>query len=353
MPPLELVAELKGHADRVWQVSWHPKQLALVSCSGDKTARIWSPSNRQNTSEGNSISADWHCVHILEGAHERTIRSVAYSPSGKTIATASFDASTAIWEQTGDDGEFECTATLEGHENEVKSVAWSYNGTLLSTCSRDKSVWIWEVGQEGEDFECVSVLQEHLQDVKMVAWHPSEELLISASYDDTIRVWREDDDDWYCASVLSGHQSTVWSVDFDKDGRHIVSGSDDNTIKIWRRQKTATEEQPSVFRRQNHDALWQCVATINEQHSRCIYYVSWSKVHNRIVTASGDNNVKVFEINEDMSTGTLSTQLACVKENAHGVTDVNVAIWCSLPEYGNLLATGGDDGIVRIWRYNE
>ncbi|KAI8049056.1 WD40-repeat-containing domain protein [Syncephalis plumigaleata] len=352
MPSLELVTELKGHNDRVWQISWHPKRLALVSCSGDKTARVWSPLDTGHSEDSErQVPTQWHCAHVLEGVHERTIRSVAYSPSGKSIATASFDASTAIWEQPSSDEDFECVATLEGHENEVKSVAWSCNGTLLSTCSRDKSVWIWEVGQEGEDFECVSVLQEHSQDVKMVAWHPKEEMLISASYDDTIRVWREDDDDWYCASVLTGHQSTVWSVDFDKEGRYIVSGSDDNTLKIWERQ-SARDEQSSVFRHQSHDALWHCVDTVHEQHDRCIYYVSWSKVHNRIATAAADNHVRVFEVTPTTN-DELATQLYCTKENAHGVTDVNVAIWCPLEEYGYLLATGGDDGIIRLWRLKE
>ncbi|KAG4928428.1 hypothetical protein JHK85_054914 [Glycine max] len=48
---------------------------------------------------------------FLDETHTRTVRSCAWSPSGKLLATASFDAITAIWENVG--GDFECVSTLE------------------------------------------------------------------------------------------------------------------------------------------------------------------------------------------------------------------------------------------------
>lgn len=179
---LREIQQLQGHTDRVWSLAWNPATGAagipalLASCSGDKTVRIW----KQSSSTG-----IWDCTALLDETHTRTVRSCAWSPSGKLLATASFDATTAIWEHIGND--FECVSTLEGHENEVKSVTWNASGSLLATCSRDKSVWIWEV-QPGNEFECISVLQGHTQDVKMVQWHPFMDVLFSCSYDNTVKV---------------------------------------------------------------------------------------------------------------------------------------------------------------------
>jgi len=130
------IADLAGHEDRAWHVAWNTKKPLLASCSADKTVRLYSYTNN-----------DFRHITTIPTGHSKTVRALAWAPSGETIATASFDANIGVWEQEiedGGEGQWECVCTLEGHETECKSVAYSYHGNYLASCSRDKTVWIWQ-----------------------------------------------------------------------------------------------------------------------------------------------------------------------------------------------------------------
>ncbi|KAL0344786.1 UNVERIFIED_CONTAM: protein CIA1 [Sesamum radiatum] len=338
---LRELQRLEGHADRVWGLAWKPATGAdgvpavLASCSGDKTVRVW---------EQSPLTGSFQCKAVLEETHNRTVRSCAWSPSGKLLATASFDATTAIWEDVG--GDFACISTLEGHENEVKSVSWNASGSLLATCGRDKSVWIWEVLPHNE-FDCVSVLQGHTQDVKMVQWHPTMDILFSCSYDNTIKIWAEDgdNDDWHCVQTLnesnSGHTSTVWALSFNATGDKMVSCSDDLTIKIW---------GSDIMRMQSGDgnAPWKHLSTLSGYHDRTIFSVHWSR-DGIIASGAADDAIRLFVESEDHLVDGPSYKLLLKKEKAHDM-DVNAVQWSSMEENGHL-ASASDDGTVKIWEF--
>ncbi|GIL68619.1 hypothetical protein Vafri_21871 [Volvox africanus] len=321
---LELVASLPGHQDKVWSVAWSPRGDLLASCSGDKTVRIWTrrfgatgppaaitgsddvnliPSAGSATASG---AQQWYCCAILDQCHSRTIRNIAWSPNGRALATASFDATVAIWELSG--GVWEQVAELEGHENEVKCVAWNPDGRLIATCGRDRSVWIWE-SLPGREFECVDVKQGHTQDVKAVRWHPGGELLVSASYDDTIKLWNCDGDEWVCSQTLGGcgHSSTVWDVSWAPDGQRLASCSDDLTIKLW--ESGAAGAGPGRSSAMSGDSGGhggdggghlvpsrpdlRCATTLSGYHQRTIFSLDWGPT-GLIASGDGEDCICVF-----------------------------------------------------------
>ncbi|EGO03451.1 hypothetical protein SERLA73DRAFT_158096 [Serpula lacrymans var. lacrymans S7.3] len=354
--PYELrqIVELRGHDDRAWHVAWNPVKPLLASCSADKSVRMYN--YHASTDHTDVNTTEFSLFTTIPTGHSKTVRSIAWAPSGKTLATGSFDSNIGIWEQeirsdgedgegNGNSGEWECMTLLEGHETECKSVAYSSSGTLLASCSRDKTVWVWEVHPDA-DFECMGVLMEHSQDVKCVAWHPEEEILASASYDDTVKLYIDDpSEDWFCFATLSGHTSTVWSVAWSPTKSYLASASDDCTIRIWKRME---------------EHKWECVLVL-KGHDRSIYSIHWGKGTGDedsigwLASTGGDGKINVWRINESPENSgprkeALEHTLLATLPSAHGTSDVNAVAWCPRAGYEDMLATAGDDGSIRVWK---
>jgi len=164
---------IRCHDDKVWTLAWHHSGQFIATGSSDKLIKVW----------GKDESGGFELKTTLDGAHTRTIRSLAWSPVSESgtlvLASSSFDATTCLWmQESSETGELnlEPYQTLEGQENEVKCVAWSVSGTYVATCSRDKTIWIFEE-EEGEvmEYSCNGVLSGHSQDVKYVKWHPNRD----------------------------------------------------------------------------------------------------------------------------------------------------------------------------------
>lgn len=79
----------------------------------------------------------WHCIKSIETSHEKTIRSIKWSPCDNLIASCGFDGRISIWKE----GE-ECATIFE--DTEFKSVDWSPDGLYLACCGRDKTIYVWE-----------------------------------------------------------------------------------------------------------------------------------------------------------------------------------------------------------------
>lgn len=119
--------------------------------------------------------------HTIAAAHAGGVRTVAWSPDGKLLASGGVDKMVKLWSLPA--GTLKTTLPLHG--GTVRSVAWSPDGSTLASGGADKMVRLWNP----ETGTLKKLLAPHGGEVRAVAWSPDGSTLASGSADKTVKLW--------------------------------------------------------------------------------------------------------------------------------------------------------------------
>lgn len=135
--------------------------------------------------------------------------------------------------------------------------------------------------------------------------------------------------------------------------------SDDLSLKIWKKEESFSSTQESTNTWSKKEYKWICILTQDNIHSRTIFSVSWSKWNGLIATSSADKSIKIHRFVQTFDYISVSNineyyklEELHVFDNAHDGFDVNCVAWCKIESDAHLLASCGDDELVRIWSLN-
>jgi WD40 repeat protein len=282
---------LRGHTGQVTSVAFSPDGRRLVSASVDQTIKVW------DTATGQQM--------LTLKQHSGRVTAVAFSPDGQRLASSGSDQTVRIWDAALREDEY----FLKGHTEQITSIAFRPDGKQLASASWDQTVRLWDIltGRE------ILKLGGNVGQLTCVAFSPDGKHLASAGIHGAVKVW--DASTGQEVLTLTGHTGQVTGVAFSPDGRRIVSASADQTIKVW---DTATGRQMLTLK----------------QPSGCVTAVAFSPDGKHF--ASGDSAaVKVW----DASTGQEVLTLT-------GHTDQVTSVAFS-PDGQRLASASGGKG--RLW----
>jgi WD40 repeat protein/transcriptional regulator with XRE-family HTH domain len=343
--PLLLGKPLTGPTNTIYSVAFSPDGRTLAAGSADDEARLW------------NVSDPAHPVLLgkpLAGA-TGYIESVAFAPGGAMLALGSADGTVRLWNVANLARPVPVGRPLTGPGNIVTSIAFSPDGGLLAAASQDDKVWLWKIGPNGATPD--GTLTNATDWVNAVAFSPNGTELAAGTSDASVLVW--DVADRSLITTLP-HPQPVTSLAWDGRDR-LTAGDADGTVSLWQVPPpillTGSPAYDAVYSpdgkmlavsSQDSLQLWSADGrtqlAAQPVPGTFVNAVEFAPHASVLAATYGDGMFQMWST----AGGHLLPLGQPVRASATGLTET-----VAFSPNGQLVATGGDDGTLRLWSVRD
>lgn len=304
------------------------------------------------------LSATVSVANSESGKGLNDVRVKTYSctepPDAKLFASGSGDNMARIWDtNTGDElKEF-------NHNHAVTSVAFSPDNMMIASGSWDKTVKLFNAstGQILQTFQHPNPFNSDIGGVVgSLSFSPDGTKLVTGTYDGYTRMW-----DVRNGTLVDYYQTKgerVWDLSYSPDGKTVAIANAKNStgnghVWLWHVENGDDcldwfQNNPAWgFKVWNHD-LPNCLQKLNA-HTDHVYSVAFSLDGNLMATASADHTVKIWETHNN----TLVHTIGELDSNSFSYGHTNDVRCVTFSLNGNMLASGSDDGTVRVFTTSD
>lgn len=244
---------------------------------------------------------------VFKGTIEDAAGSVAILPDGRsmvigaangTIRKVDLETGANIWIEEN------------AHAPVVQSLDVTNDGQILATASDDGHVNLWAI-TNGQSLGSL----KHPLGVMAIAFAPDSKRLAVACCNNAIYIW--DVTTMAQIAICQGHEAWVEAVGWSPDGTQVVSGSNDSTLRFWD-AANGTEKRLLGFEAK-------------------VLALAWCEHNGLLATGGSDGRITVFALKD------LENPMVAFQGHREGI---NCVKW---NKEGRILATGGDDQILKLW----
>jgi len=225
MTTMQAIANLAGHRYRIRSVALSPDGKLVASASGEQA-------NEGSPLEPGEVKL-WNAGTGKELATfaglTNVVRSLAFSPDGGVLALAAPYAA-ELWDVTtlAELAMLSGTRMEQRQHEHVTSVAFSPDGDILAVGSETERIELWDVPSR----KLTGELNGIGRGVECVAFSHDGKYLTSGGQDLLVSVW--DVRARKRLAALPGHKTfTVSAVAFAPDGKTVTSGGWDGAVRLW------------------------------------------------------------------------------------------------------------------------
>lgn len=168
----KLEQTIENHADWVFGVSFSPDGKYLLTCSRDKTAKVWDLTSKESV--------------LTFPDHQNPVYGVAIKADGKVGISVGEDNQVRFWNATSEGKQIRSSP---GHTKAVFRVVVHPKEPILATCSADTTVRLWNADTGAP----LHTLTGHTDWVYALACSPDGSLLASGGWNGEVRIWKVPD----------------------------------------------------------------------------------------------------------------------------------------------------------------
>lgn len=264
-----------GHLDGVKSIAFSPDGNYIASASFygfHNTARLW------NVQTGKRIP--------IKNTHPKGVNLVVPSLDGPTFATVESDNAAHLWDSKTRNPKI----TLTGHTKQVSCVVYSPDNKTIATGSYDGTIRSWNATTGTHQ----TTLASAVGSVISLAYSPDGNTIVCGGGNGNVQLWNTQT--LKLKSTLTGHTERVKSVAYAPDGNTIATGSSDGTVRLWDTATGKAKATLTGYMRINAAAYSpdsQTIVTGNQNGMVHFWDVSTGKLK---TTFTGDKDGIIFNI---------------------------------------------------------